>query len=923
MGGFEGADHVNSHGVPLHLNHSNGHARFFAHDYAAMAQLGLRTVRESIGWRAGTQPDGTLDVARLQRMADAAQQQGLQVLWTLHHYGLPPGVDFFAADFAPRFAGFCDQVARALQGFGDGPPLFQPINEISFLSWAAGSTNLIHPYLGESQQRGHELKCRLVAAALQGCDALWATLPQARMVHTDPLIHVVADVPLDAEVGTDSSSESWAAQAHALAQAQFEAWDMLCGRLEPGLGGAPRYLDVLGVNYYHDNQWQHPSGRRLDWHLGNARRRGLDGLLDDVWQRYGRPLCIAETGHVGAGRARWIDSVARAAQSALAKGVPLQGICLYPLLDRPDWENPAHWHRSGLWEVHGQHGQPQEPVTAALASEGSDSACTAAQNAVPPLAGPLARHLHLPAAQQLARWQRVLHSPGVANAPGAAGAPEDRGTHPGTALEPVFGSGSAADCPAGAVPWTSAACPPAPLLAAVAPCTGWPADFSASLSSASSASPVSSASSSNPKDFSMDATPASVIATAAAAAVSSAMPSPLTLVVFSHLRWDFVYQRPQQLLSRLARRLPVLFVEEPIPGAAIAALEVMDPEPGVRVLRAHVTSHGAGFHDAHTVQVQALLLAYLQQHAIDRYWLWFYTPMALPLADPLAPQGVVYDCMDELSAFHFAPPELLQRESDLFARADLVFTGGHSLFEAKRTRHPNVHCFPSSVDAAHFGRAARPDQPDHGAQAHLGRPRLGYFGVIDERIDLDLVAAVADAHADWQVVMVGPVVKVDPANLPQRPNLHWLGQRDYAELPELVAGWDVCLMPFALNDSTRFISPTKTLEYLAAGRPVVSTPIRDVVLPYTGIVAIADTPGAFVAACEAALARTPEQVAHQAFAVQKLLARTSWDGTATAMAELLQELQPARQPANALAAQNGHRAGLAPATGLDSTPVAL
>ena len=377
--------------------------------------------------------------------------------------------------------------------------------------------------------------------------------------------------------------------------------------------------------------------------------------------------------------------------------------------------------------------------------------------------------------------------------------------------------------------------------------------------------------------------------------------SPPTLIVFSHLRWDFVYQRPQQLLSRLAQRMPVLFLEEPIPGAAAAAMEVMDPEPGVRVLRPHVTSHGPGFHDAHTEQVQALLQACLQEHAIDRYWLWFYTPMALPLAAHLKPQGVVYDCMDELSAFRFAPPELLQRESDLFDQADLVFTGGHSLYEAKRARHPNVYCFPSSVDAAHFGRASRRGQPEHDAQAYLGHPRLGYFGVIDERIDLGLVAAVADAHADWQVVMVGPVVKIDPAALPRRDNLHWLGQRDYAELPELVSGWDVCLMPFALNESTRFISPTKTLEYLAAGRPVVSTPIRDVVAPYAGIVAIAKTPQAFVAACEAALVRTPQEEAHEAEAVQKLLARTSWDGTATAMAELLQERQLAKQGATAAA----------------------
>ncbi|WP_240965070.1 glycosyltransferase [Acidovorax sp. SRB_24] len=787
MGGYEGADHVNSQGVPLRTNHHNGHARWYAHDYAAAARLGLRTVRESIGWRAGTRCDGTLDVQRLQRLADAAQRHGLQVVWTLHHYGLPPGVDFFAPGFAPRFADFCDRVARALRGRSDAPPVFQPINEISFLSWAVGSSDLVHPYRGGSAQRGYELKCRLVAAALQGCDALWATEPRARMVHTDPLIHVVPDTACPAPDGSGDpeARARWAAEAQALTESQFEAWDMLCGRREPGLGGAPRYLDVLGINYYHSNQWAHPSNQRLHWHLGDARRRGLDALLATVWQRYGRPLFIAETGHVGAGRARWLDDVARAAERALSQGVPLQGICLYPLLDRPDWEDPTHWHRSGLWEV-------------------------------PQAAAAFRRVLDFPYARQLRRWQRAL--PAVPTAPGAA-------------------------------PRAGPASLPLP-----------------------------------------EATPMNTT----------------TLIVFSHLRWDFVYQRPQQLMSRLARRMPVLFVEEPVPGAASEFLEVMDPEVGVRVLRPHVSSEGAGFHDAHTQAVQALLATYLQEHAVQRYWLWFYTPMALPLAERLQPEGVVYDCMDELSAFRFAPPELLQRENALFACADLVFTGGHSLYESKRTRHPNVHCFPSSVDAAHFARAL---QSDHAAQAHLPHPRLGYCGVIDERIDLDLVAALADAHPRWQIVMVGPVVKIDPATLPQRANLHWLGQRDYAELPELIGGWEVCLMPFALNPSTRFISPTKTLEYLAAGRPVVSTPICDVAGPYAGIVSIAASRCAFVAACAAALALSPAARARQAEAVRALLSRTSWDGTATAMANLIEQhraprpaarpAQPRRQPATA------------------------
>ncbi|RYZ02037.1 MAG: glycosyltransferase family 1 protein [Comamonadaceae bacterium] len=371
-----------------------------------------------------------------------------------------------------------------------------------------------------------------------------------------------------------------------------------------------------------------------------------------------------------------------------------------------------------------------------------------------------------------------------------------------------------------------------------------------------------------------------------------------TLIVFSHLRWDFVYQRPQQVLSRLARQFPVLFVEEPVPDAEHAALERLQPCIGVEVLRPHLKGSAPGFHDDHIPQLQGMLADYLKARALNDYWLWFYTPMAMPLAAGLQPGGVVYDCMDELSAFRHAPRQLLQRENALFKMADLVFTGGQSLYESKRDRHAQVHCFPSSVDAAHFASRtsdASDAEATHPAQAHIGGPRIGYCGVIDERVDLELIDALAHANADWQIVMVGPVMKIDPTTLPRRANIHWLGQQDYADLPALIAGWDVCMMPFALNEATRFISPTKTLEYMAAGKPVVSTPIRDVVTPYAGIVAIADTPEAFVAACAQALSQSPEERAQAEAARAAVVAGTSWDRTAGRMAELI-EAQVLRRP---------------------------
>jgi glycosyltransferase involved in cell wall biosynthesis len=367
------------------------------------------------------------------------------------------------------------------------------------------------------------------------------------------------------------------------------------------------------------------------------------------------------------------------------------------------------------------------------------------------------------------------------------------------------------------------------------------------------------------------------------------------LVCLSHLRWDFVYQRPQHLMSRFARDRRVFFFEEPVFFDPIiedgpARLDIGERPGGIRVAVPRLP-HGLAPEEVEAAQ-RDLLQGMLAEHGVSDYVLWYYTPMALGFSDGLAPAAVVYDCMDELSLFRGTPPALLERERRLLELADLVFTGGQSLYEAKRERHPAVHAFPSSIDAEHFGRARRP-APDPADQAVIPRPRLGYFGVIDERIDLDLLAAAADARPGWQWVMVGPVVKIDPESLPRRSNLHYLGMKSYDELPSYLAGWDAALMPFARNESTRFISPTKTPEYLAGGRPVVSTPIRDVVRPYgeLALVEIAEDPEAFVAAAERSMRRfgegAPEREEWLA-QVDEFLARGSWSRTFRHMSDLIE-----------------------------------
>ena len=367
------------------------------------------------------------------------------------------------------------------------------------------------------------------------------------------------------------------------------------------------------------------------------------------------------------------------------------------------------------------------------------------------------------------------------------------------------------------------------------------------------------------------------------------MHSQYTVVAFSHLRWNFVYQRPQHLLSRLAARRPVFFIEEPeYDPAGPPRWERTYPEPNVHVLRPRTPVQAPGFHPD---QLPALepLIGELREELGGPLLAWLYTPMALPLARLLDPATTVYDCMDELSLFLGAPPELLTRETELLEYADVMFTGGPSLFRAKQQRHPNVHCFPSSVDAAHFRLTDAEGRPVSEAedQAELPHPRLGFYGVIDERLDLRLVDAVAAAHPDWQLILVGPVVKIDPATLPGRPNIHYLGQRTYQELPRYLAGWDLCLLPFARNDATRFISPTKTLEYMAAELPIVSTPITDVAEPYGEIVYLGRTPAEFIAACEAALTAAPAERARRTAQMRQVLAGTSWDVTVSAMENLL------------------------------------
>ncbi len=384
--------------------------------------------------------------------------------------------------------------------------------------------------------------------------------------------------------------------------------------------------------------------------------------------------------------------------------------------------------------------------------------------------------------------------------------------------------------------------------------------------------------------------PAAPVATPVTAAKKDSYVLP-DVVCFAHLNWDFVWQRPQHLMSRFAQQGRVFYVEEPFfhnDDLIGPHLEVKERQNGLKVLVVHLPQRLRGQEAAADQAQFEVLSAYFDQQKIKQFAAWYYTPMALGKSRLFKPALTIYDCMDELAAFKFAPSELREREQELFEKADLVFTGGQTLYEAKREQHADAHAFPSSIDKAHFGQA-RGAIAEPADQAKIAHPRIGFFGVIDERLDLELLRGLSAAHPEWQFVIIGPVVKIDPATLPRPANVHYLGSKDYQELPAYLKGWDVATLLFADNESTKFISPTKTPEYLAAGKPVVSTPIRDVVRPYgdLNLVQIAANAADFGAAIGRALTQADDadwQQRRDAY-----LATISWDQTWQQMVDLMQE----------------------------------
>lgn len=355
------------------------------------------------------------------------------------------------------------------------------------------------------------------------------------------------------------------------------------------------------------------------------------------------------------------------------------------------------------------------------------------------------------------------------------------------------------------------------------------------------------------------------------------------LLCFSHLRWNFVFQRPQHLLTRFAKKYRTFYFEEPIHNDKDDF--TIAEQDGLYVVQLLINNH----HDNKEQRLAKIITKVLKKYSIKDYICWYYTPMALAFTRHLNPQIIIYDAMDELSAFKFAPAELVALEDEMLRMSDIVFTGGHSLYHAKKNRHHNIHAFPSSIDKKHFGQA-RTNKNEPLDQAHIPHPRFGFYGVIDERFDIHLLRAVANERPEWQFIIIGPVVKISEEELPKSENIHYLGSKQYAELPLYVSHWDIAMVLFALNESTKYISPTKTPEYLASGIPVISTPITDIINPYgtENLVHIVSNSAEFIAAAEIELAKKDK--AEWLHRVDQFLENNSWDSTFEQMEQHINSL---------------------------------
>jgi beta-glucosidase/6-phospho-beta-glucosidase/beta-galactosidase/glycosyltransferase involved in cell wall biosynthesis len=814
------------------------HNRFWKDDLKLAADLGISHLRYCMPWHKIESRRGEFDWTDADQRVAELKRLGLEPMMDVMHFGTPLWLRQAVGD--PEFPEALERFTAAIVSrYADSVKIWCPFNEPLVSALFSGDFGFWPPH--QRQWRGYmPVLSRIVQAVSRSIRAIRNVHPQATVLLCD------------AAEAYRSRSSALAAEVQRRNLRRFVVMDLLSGRVDANhplhawltsygiseldlqwFGTNPQQPDVLGLDYYAHSDWtleQTPAGvrqRRADNPVG------LYGVANAYWQRYGIPLMLTETSIEGQAinREIWLETNIEHIRRLREEGVPMLGMVWWPLLDQVDWDG-ALTHRIGkIHEVGIYHLARQQDGTLKRA------------------ATPLAK-LFREAAQS--GEQRVGKLASIAY--------------------PSFEAEQEQLPPLGE--WIQ---PTAPTTAQPAPAGNGSGNGHSGNGHAKKKDRLA--------EFEA---PMAEIAPAAVKATDA-----YGIVVFSHLRWGFVWQRPQQFLSRFAKKHRVLFIEEPffdLPAGAAPRIDYHRVMPNVTVVTPHCDSswnRNPKLPSKLREWAREAIEAMNQDGEFDQPLLWYYSPMDSSWSLGHIPnRGVVYDCMDELSQFSGAPPQLVANEARLIANADIVFTGGYELWLRKRQQHPNVHFFGCGVEFDHFSKAMSPDTPIPPDIDFMARPILGWFGVVDERVDYAMVGEMARMRPDWSFAMVGPVVKVDPNLLPHAPNLFWLGGRDYQVLPNYCKAFDLCMMPFAINAATEYINPTKALEYLATGRPVISTPVKDVVRQYQDTVSVVKTAEQFVAEAQRLLEQRDQ--ARMDRGIEKAR-QSSWENTVKRMQELIRE----------------------------------
>ncbi len=799
------------------------HDRFWKDDLRRIREdLGVTQLRYALPWYKIESKPGEYDWSMADERIEFCKDLGVNLLMDVMHFGTPLWLNQAVGD--PRFPESLESFTRAMVGrYRSSISTWCPFNEPLVSALFSGDFGFWPPY--SRKWRGYmPVLSRIVQSVNRSIAAIREVQPDATVLLCDAMENFQTHLPeLQDEVNLRNVR-------------RFVVLDLLAGRVDyrhslyrwlNSFGFSeldleyfrthPQMPDVIGLDYYPHSDWQ------LDMYRGMLRQRRADaprgvGLLaTDVYNRYGLPMMVTETSIDGPPIARelWLDTMTSEIREVREEGIPLAGLIWWPLIDQIDWDGAlthriGKLHRVGLFTLTRQaDGTLQRSAT------------------------PLAKHFK----NTVAAGDESVGKLGNIARPAQQDDPQ---------LAPLLTDASQYVSDGGAAQMKQ----PAP---------GTPAHVNGNGKGNGAAAPLTSSQISRQV---ADAEPAAGLAgepvlaqkiMEGASIEATKSTGRYGIVCFSHLRWGFVWQRPQQFLSRFARLHPILFVEEPFFDLGAGQEPRVDMHrvlPTVVVVCPHLPPEAAKdpmLYSNMRAWVKEAIEKINTRGEFDKPLLWYYSPMdsAWSLGH-FENRGVVYDCMDELSQFTGAPKELVDNERRLMDHADIVFTGGYELWTKKSAVHPNAHFYGCGVEFEHFNLAqsdATTIPPDID---FMSRPILGWFGVVDERVDYPLLAEVARLRPEWSIAIVGPVVKIDPNLLPHAPNLHWLGGRDYQVLPNYCKAFDVCMMCFALNRATEFINPTKALEYFATGKPVISTPVKDVLRQYSDLVEIASTPEEFV-----------------------------------------------------------------------------